>query len=148
MQYARRLGCRRLLGVIGVPGDRNNALIKRCGQVCAYCLDLVIIKEDHDLRGHRPGETARLLWEGCRQSSPASKEIHVILNELDAVSYGLQLLQEDDLLVVFYEKREPIVAQLHSILDVSAAYGCPELSTSHGADHSSGEPAANTITMD
>ncbi|MBS3946775.1 MAG: cyanophycin synthetase [Dethiobacter sp.] len=148
LQYARRLGCRRLLGVIGVPGDRNNDLIKRCGQVCAHCLDLVIIKEDHDLRGRRPGETARLLWEGCRENSPASKEIRVILNESDAVSHGLELLHEDDLLVVFYEKREPIEARLQSILAGSAAHDCPELSAVHGVNQCTGEPRANTITVD
>ncbi len=113
--YAGRLGYRRLLGVIGVPGDRNNESIKRCGQICAPYLDQVIIKEDLDLRGRLAGETARLLQKGCALNS-TPQEIRVILNELDAVAYGLDLLEEEDLLVVFYEKREPIVALLQDYI--------------------------------
>lgn len=121
LQYARRLGYRRLIGVIGVPGDRDDELIKRCGQVCTSYLEQVIIKEDRDLRGRSPGETARLLQEGCTQNCSTPQEIRSILSELDAVVYGLDLLEEEDLLVVFYEKREPIEALLQDYLkrDVS-----------------------------
>ena len=112
LQYARRLRCRRLVGVIGVPGDRSDALIKRCGEACAPYLDRIIIKEDCDLRGRAPGETAGLLRDGCRESGVPAGNISIILSEIDAVEAGLQLLEEGDLLVVFYEKRLPIESLL------------------------------------
>ena len=40
LKFASRLGCRRLIGVIGVPGDRSDQLIRRCGRVCAPLLAL------------------------------------------------------------------------------------------------------------
>ena len=116
LQYARRLGCRRIFGVIGVPGDRDDELIKRCGQVCAPYLAQVIIKEDRDLRGRLAGETARLLQVGCSHNCASNQEIKVILSELEAVAHGLDLLEDKDLLVVFYEKREPILALLQDYL--------------------------------
>lgn len=120
LHYASRLGGRRLLGVIGVPGDRNDALIRQCGQVCAPFLERVIIKEDSDLRGRAPGETARLLREGCINGGSRPGQIDIVLNELEAVSYGLSLLEEGDLLVVFYENREPIEKLLQSELKEEA----------------------------
>jgi cyanophycin synthetase len=117
LQFACRLGYRRLIGVVGVPGDRNDDLIKKCGRVCAPYLDLVIFKEDLDLRGRQPGETARLLREGYQSMHPSSGGIHTVLQEVEAVEFALQLLDRNDLLVVFYEHRKPIEKLLQSRLE-------------------------------
>jgi cyanophycin synthetase len=108
LQFASRIGCRRLIGVVGVPGDRSDDLIRLCGQACAPYLDKVIFKEDLDLRGRPPGETARLLREGYLRSHPSSRNVHTVLDELKAVELGLRLLDRNDLLVIFYEHRKPI----------------------------------------
>ena len=107
LKFASRLGCRRLIGVIGVPGDRSDQLIRRCGRVCAPYLHFAVIKEDADRRGRLPGETARLLREGMRQQ-PLAPPHRLILDELEAVRYALSLAGEGDLVVVFYEKRLPL----------------------------------------
>jgi cyanophycin synthetase len=116
LQFASRTGCRRLIGVVGVPGDRSGELIRQCGRACAPYLDEVIFKEDLDLRGRRPGETARLLREGYSRARPLPRAVHTVLNEVEAVKCGLRLLDEEDLLVVFYEHRKPIERLLNDRL--------------------------------
>ena len=41
---------RRLLGVIGVPGDRADDLVRESGQIAGEGFDYIFIKEDRDLR--------------------------------------------------------------------------------------------------
>ncbi|HOL17194.1 MAG TPA: cyanophycin synthetase, partial [Bacillota bacterium] len=142
LHYARRLGCRRLLGVIGVPGDRNDDLIRQCGQTCAPFLDRIIIKEDCDLRGRAPGETARLLREGCINGGSRPGQIDTVLNELEAVAYGLSLLEEGDLLVVFYEHREPIAELLQS--ELKTGDGRPDLAGTATVENGSIRCSAGT----
>ena len=122
LHYAS-LGSRRLLGNRS-SGDRNDDLIRQCGQACAPFLERIIIKEDCDLRGRAPGETARLLREGCINGGSRPGQIDTVLNELEAVIYGLSLLEEGDLLVIFYENREPIEELLQS--ELKAEEGRPD----------------------
>ena len=52
---------KRLVGVIGVPGDRRDDAIGRVGALCGSHFDRIIVKEDIDLRGRAPGEVANIL---------------------------------------------------------------------------------------
>lgn len=61
---ARVKSCR-LTGVIGVPGDRNDDVVKQAGRAAAQCFDRLIIKEDSDPRGRQRGEIAVLLLEAA-----------------------------------------------------------------------------------
>lgn len=51
----------RLIGVVGVPGDRQDNVIKEIGEICCEYLDEIIIKEDKDRRGRSIGEVSQLL---------------------------------------------------------------------------------------
>ena len=53
----------RLVGIIGVPGDRLIRDMIEVGGICAGIFDKVYIKEDKDLRA-AAGETAGYLMEG------------------------------------------------------------------------------------
>lgn len=117
LQFASKLGYRRMAGVIGVPADRSDELIARCGERCAPYLDRVIFKEDRDLRGRQPGQTARLLKEGFMRLNPSPSYMHVVLDELEAVKLALKDLRKGDLLIIFYEEREPI----HQVVEHLAA---------------------------
>ena len=52
-----------------------------------------------------------MLREGCHQAKPAL-QIQIIHDEVEAVRRGLEMLEKDDLLVVFYEMRKPIESLL------------------------------------
>ncbi|HSK64067.1 MAG TPA: hypothetical protein VK893_09505 [Pyrinomonadaceae bacterium] len=49
---------RRVTGVIGVPGDRDDTLIEHAGRVAARGFHRLIIREDRDPRGRERGAVA------------------------------------------------------------------------------------------
>lgn len=103
VQFAREVGCRRLLGVIGVPGDRQDESIVKVGKLAGDYFDRVWIKEDQDLRGRTPGEVAGLLRRGLVDGVRGT-HFTIIYNEQEALKTMLSELREGDLGVIFYEK--------------------------------------------
>lgn len=111
-EFARSLRPRRLLGVIGVPGDRGDEQIIAAGEVAGAGFDELFIKEDRDLRGRAPGETARLLYSGARRAGRPPALLHVIHDELAAAGEALKRASSGDVVVIFYEELEPIMGLL------------------------------------
>lgn len=102
LEVARHLTRGRLLGVIGIPGDRRDEDAVALGRAAAVC-DAVVIKEDRDLRGRAPGEVAALLRQGCVAGGMVPHHVHVELREPAAVRKALSLARPGDTVVVFYE---------------------------------------------
>ncbi len=111
-EFARTLRPRRLLGVIGVPGDRGDEQIIAAGEAAASGFDELFIKEDSDLRGRAPGEVARLLCKGARRAGMPAPLLHVITEEVAAVKEALRRACHGDVVVVFYERLEPVMELL------------------------------------
>jgi cyanophycin synthetase len=110
-RMAARLKGKRTTGIIGVPGDRNDALIRESGRVAANGFDRIIIKEDVDKRGRTRGEVARLLCETIAEES-AERECSVVINEVEAFENELKNIRENDVVVIFYDKLKPILEVL------------------------------------
>jgi cyanophycin synthetase len=102
---------RRITGVIGVPGDRCDALIEEAGRAAARGFHRILIKEDSDLRGRQPGEVSAILERAIRKERP-DVDVDVVHNEREAVLTGLHGMQQDELLVVFCEDPEVTAALL------------------------------------
>ncbi|ARU60976.1 cyanophycin synthetase [Tumebacillus avium] len=119
-EMAGRLPNRRVTGVVGVPGDRNNDIVSQSGRVAATGFHRLFVKEDLDLRGRARGEIAGLLKRAIETETP-DKECRVIHNECDALEAALQELEDGELIVVFYEKLSPIldVLKRHEAVSVS-----------------------------
>ncbi len=113
LELAQALGARRLLGVIGVPGDRPDHLIQRVGRTAAG-FDHIYIKEDEDKRGRAVGEVAELLLEGVRSAGVSTERIRVVLREDEALEAALADSQAGDLVVVFYEQLERVLAVIRT----------------------------------
>ena len=96
-----------LIGVIGVPGDRTNKMIKDIGKLCGESMDKVIIKEDKDRRGREINEVAKLIEEGVKESN--CKDCRVILDEVEALRKALSSSIIGDTIIVFYEELQPLV---------------------------------------
>ena len=77
--------------------------------------DFVIIKEDDDLRGRDPGDAITLLRQGLLETGMPPDRIEVHPRERDAVSRGLELLQEHDLLVILAVDVPAVLEQLRPI---------------------------------
>ena len=56
LQALPAYGAKRLIGVIGMPGDRQNASMKVVGELCARQFHKIYIKEDEHFRGRKKGD--------------------------------------------------------------------------------------------
>jgi cyanophycin synthetase len=106
---------RRVTAVVAVPGDRTDELIRECGRVVGGAFDRVILKEDGDRRGRRPGEVARLLCEAAAEVAPGV-ECSTVLDECEAVRAALDAMADGEVVVVFYDSHD-------AVMDVLRGYG-------------------------
>jgi cyanophycin synthetase len=111
----KNLGCSRLVGVIGMPGDRGDDAIRSVGTLCAGAFDRIYIKEDLDKRGRAPSEVANLFYEAILSSDFDKDKVSIIENELDALKKAIGEAQAGDLIVVFYEELEPLQDYLNTL---------------------------------
>jgi len=98
---------KRIIGVIGVPGDRMDDAIYDVGRICGSLIDEIIIKEDMDKRGRKNGEVAALLESGIKDSN--NQRYKICLEETNALKEALKISKTGDLIIVFYEKLAPLV---------------------------------------
>lgn len=111
----RQLGAKRLVGVIGMPGDREDGAIRTVGALCAASFDRLYIKEDSDKRGRNPMEVARLFYGAATDGGFPKENTVIIENELEALKAAVAEARPGDLIAVFYEELEPLRAYLLSI---------------------------------
>lgn len=106
LNYVRQLNPTRLLGVIGVPGDRRDEDIQQVGFAAGKRIDYLFIKEDQDPRGRSSGEVAQILFRGAQQAGKTEREMETILNEGQAITAALNKARKGELVVIFYENFE------------------------------------------
>ena len=107
IQLAQSLDASRLVGVIGMPGDRLDRSIYEVGQLCGASFGKIYIKEDDDLRGRRPGAVTEIMYRGAINGGAHRKEIEIIPAETLALQTALDNARPGDLIVMFYEVFEP-----------------------------------------
>jgi cyanophycin synthetase len=105
---------RQVTGIISVPGDRDDSIIDRAARAAAKGFDKVIVREDRDLRGRKPGDVANILCRAIREESPAT-ECEVILDEIEALRQAVSRMVKNEVIVVFYEKLQPIQNALQEL---------------------------------
>lgn len=110
IRTARQLAPARLIGVIGSPGDRLDDAIMNLGRVAGKGFDFVFVKEDSDLRGRASREVAELLRQGVVEGGLEESGIRVILPEGEAIREALKSARSGDVVLVFYEKLEAVMA--------------------------------------
>ncbi len=105
---------RRVTGVIGVPGDRDNLVVEQAGRAAARGFDRIIIKEDRDTRGRRRGEIADMLRRAVISAAPG-RDCRIVLDELAALRIAIDEIRPGDVVVVFYEKLDPALELLKQL---------------------------------
>lgn len=88
----------RTLGLIGIAGDRRDEDILEMGALAARTFDIIVFKEDGELRGRDPSTIAGLLRKGALSTGCTPDRIKVVLNEAEAVDVALRMAENDDLL--------------------------------------------------
>jgi cyanophycin synthetase len=97
-----RRWCRgHLIGVIGAPGDRADAVLEDGARVA------VVVKEDDDKRGRRGGEVAKLLRDAIAAERP-DLPCDIVLDEREALESALDRMRPGDVVVMFYDDLEVV----------------------------------------
>jgi len=91
-----------LVGVVGVPGDRADHVIREAGRTAARLFDRIVVKEDDDPRGRPRGETAQLLCHAIAAEAPG-RRCDVVLNEAEALASAIDTMEQGDVVVLFYD---------------------------------------------
>jgi cyanophycin synthetase len=94
----------RAIGVIGIPGDRRDEDQQEYGALAAGAFDEIVIREDKNLRGREPGESATNVVHGIRgarnEGRARTVKVEKILDEPSAVKAALRRASPGDLVVV------------------------------------------------
>ncbi|HUP54139.1 MAG TPA: Mur ligase family protein, partial [Methylomirabilota bacterium] len=93
----------RAIGVLGIPGDRRDEDQREYGAIAATAFDEIIVREDKNLRGRAPGETAANVIEGVKGAKVAGRSratrADKVLEEMTAVRTALRRAVPGDLVV-------------------------------------------------
>lgn len=108
----KKMKANRLIGVIGVPGDRTDISILKIGELSGKYFDQVYIKEDQDLRGRSMGQVAELIRKGCILGKLSEQQITTELDERAALVKAMKSAKEGDIIIVFYEEYEPLLSAI------------------------------------
>lgn len=123
LKGAQNITHNRLIGVIGVPGDRTNSSVEEVGKIAGENFDYIYIKEDRDRRGRNVGEIAKLLERGVIKSGFDHKKIGIVLDERDALEKAIESAKPGDLIITFFEEYNPLVELVkNKIADVENKY--------------------------
>lgn len=112
----------KITGVIGVPGDRGNIVAREIGKISSIYLDKIIIKEDKDTRGSKRGEIAKAISEGILEKNN-DIDFKIILDEVKALERAFIESVPGDMIIVFFEKLEPLVKFVKSNKTINKKVG-------------------------
>jgi cyanophycin synthetase len=93
----------RAIGVIGIPGDRRDEDHHEYGRLAGLVFDSIVIREDKNLRGRKPGESAALVLAGVKQAQKQKgrvKDATIVTNEQEAAAAGMRLAVPSDMVVL------------------------------------------------
>jgi cyanophycin synthetase len=91
------------MAVVATPGDRRDQDMIELGKVAARYFDDIIIREDRNPRGRKPGETAERILEGVQQAMRAGHRVgnvEIVRDEMEATKRALSRARPGDLVVL------------------------------------------------
>lgn len=109
IKFIQKVKAKRLVGIIGMPGDRLDANIVEVGEMCAKSFEKIYVKEDMDLRGRRKMEVAELLQRTVIRTGVSRENVEIILSETEALEKAMLDARPGDMIVLFYEELEPAI---------------------------------------
>ncbi|HUG47864.1 MAG TPA: cyanophycin synthetase [Candidatus Limnocylindria bacterium] len=93
----------RAIGVIGIPGDRRDEDQREYGRLAAHAFDIILVREDANLRGRKPGEAAANVLAGVEQAQAEGarcRQAEAVLLELDAARAAIRDARQGDLVMM------------------------------------------------
>jgi len=105
-----------VVGVIATAGDRRDEDMRQLGRVAARHFDDIIVREDRNLRGREPGETANLVVEGVRaeidEGDARAGTVDIIPDEMDAARKALDRARPGDVVVLCVDYATEVYKEL------------------------------------
>ena len=89
----------RRLAVYSAAGDRRDSDMVEQGEMLGDAFDLVVLYEDHYLRGRQPGDIIRLFRQGVDKGSRTRQVVEVV-GSVKALQAALQVARPGDLLLL------------------------------------------------
>jgi cyanophycin synthetase len=114
-QLADAMRRNRLLCVLGLPGDRRDEDIRAAARTVGKHFDRVIIRDDFDLRGRKPGEVARLIHEGLVDGGLRDSQIVHVSVEEEAIAHAVSEAEPGDLVVYIADKPDIAAKYVESL---------------------------------
>jgi cyanophycin synthetase len=111
------------VAVIATPGDRREEDMRELGRVGARYFDDIIIREDRNLRGRKPGEAAGFVMEGVRDATRAGRRVgnvEIVLEEMEATRRALDRSRPGDLVVLCVDYAGDVWSELERRRSLSA----------------------------
>lgn len=90
----------RILGVIGLPGDRRDSDLLTVGAQAAAMFDEIMFREGPDGRGRPRGTVNALMAEGALAAGKAPSAIHLLVDEEAATDLCLARAEPGDMIVL------------------------------------------------
>ncbi|SDK04491.1 cyanophycin synthetase [Natronincola ferrireducens] len=114
LEGLKKMKAGKLVGIIGVPGDRTDISILKVGEISGQYFDYVYIKEDKDLRGRKPGEVANIMKKGCSLGGLNENAMEIELCEIKALNKAMETAEAGDIIIVFFEEYQPLVQAIEA----------------------------------
>jgi cyanophycin synthetase len=105
------------LGVIATAGDRRDDDMRELGAIAAQHFDVVVVREDAQLRGRRRGEVAGLVADGVRAAmnqGARCRQLETVLDEIAATRHAIARSNAGDLIVLCVDRHAAVMAELES----------------------------------
>lgn len=115
IKFLKKQNVNRIVGIIGVPGDRLDRNIRTVGEICSKVFSKLYLKEDNDLRGRIPGEVTDILFDALSENGMAKENIEIVYSEIMALEKAILDAQPGDLIVMLYEEFEPAFALINKL---------------------------------
>jgi cyanophycin synthetase len=109
IQCLKAIHPNRIIGIIGVPGDRLDEDIYDIGIISGQSFDKIIIKEDRLLRDRKTTDVATILYKAAIAGGINPQQVEIILDEEKALMAAIESANEGDCIVMFYEEFEPAI---------------------------------------
>ena len=105
------------IGIVATAGDRRDQDMRELGHVASAHFDVVIVREDANVRGRARGEVAGLIAEGVQQGMAEGarcKQVEEALDEIDAVRHALSRAHKGDLVVICVDNHAAVMSELEN----------------------------------
>ncbi|MGI8616774.1 MAG: cyanophycin synthetase [Actinomycetota bacterium] len=105
-----------VVGVVATAGDRRDEDMRQLGRVAARYFNIVIVREDRNPRGRKPGETAELVVEGVREAinegHARAGTVEIVLDEMEASRKALDRARPGDVVVLCVDYATEVYKEL------------------------------------